>query len=172
MATDPATRMVDAFVTLDGSADGAAPILIGAYLRAGIVLEKKDGLLAPRAAVLPAEGGEGRGVVFTIESDHAVKHVVETGIDDGTNVELLSGGESLREGTNVVTEGNYELEDKMAVEAGRQDEGKDKDDQADKGETTPPAPLAEGKSAHDTRANVDAPKGDHGDPHQKEEKTP
>ena len=77
-SVDPATRMVDAFVTLDTPGDGAALILIGAYLRAGIVLEKKDALLAPRAAVLPTEGGGTGEVVFTVRSGHAVKHEVTT----------------------------------------------------------------------------------------------
>ena len=173
-SVDPATRMVDAFVALNESADGAAPILIGAYLRAEIVLEKRDGLLALRAAVLPTEGDQAGGVVFTVKGDHAVKHEVETGIDDGTNVELINGSDVLKEGTNVVTVGNYELEDKMAVEVGHQDEAK-KDDEAGKEEAAAPAPLGQGKDPQDTKANkasADVPKDDHGDAHQKEEKTP
>ena len=72
-SVDPATRMADAFVSLDEPAEGAAPVLIGAYLRAEIVLEKKDALLAPRAAVLPAESGGTGGVVFTVKDGHAVR---------------------------------------------------------------------------------------------------
>ena len=125
-SVDPATRMLDTFVALDEPADGAAPVLIGAYLRAAIVLEKKDALLAPRAAVLPAEGGGAGGVVFTVENGHAVRHEVTVGIDDGENVEVVPrSGHSLRDGTNVVSEGNYELEDKMAVEVGGPDAPKD-----------------------------------------------
>ena len=172
-SVDPATRMVDAFVALNESADGAAPILIGAYLRAEIVLEKKEALLAPRTAVLPAGGGGEGAVVYTVKSDHAVRHEVEIGIDDGTSVELNNGGDSLREGTNVVTEGNYELEDKMAVEVGQQDEVK-KDNKAGE-KAGAPAPLEQGLAPQDTKANkasVDVPKDDHGDAHQKEEKTP
>lgn len=172
-SVDPVTRMVDAFVALNEPTDGTTPILIGAYLRAEIVLEKKKALLAPRAAVLPAEGGEEGAVVFTIKSGHAVRHEVEIGIDDGTSVELSNGGDSLREGTNVVTEGNYELEDKMAVEVGQPDETK-KDDKAGE-EAAAPAPLGQGQAPEDTKANkasADAPKDDQGDAHQKEEKTP
>ncbi len=166
-SVDPATRLVDVFVALDGSTEGAAPILIGAYLRAEIVLEKKNALLVPRAAVLPVEGGGTGGVLFTVKDDHAVKHEVEIGIDDGTNVELLKGGDGLPEGTNVVVEGNYELEDKMAVEVGHPEEGRDKDDAPAKGEAATPAPLGEPKDAQDTKAekaSADAP--------EKEEKTP
>lgn len=110
---DPTTRMVDAFVTL---APDAAPMLIGTFLRAEIVLETKEALLAPRGAVLPAGEGAAGGVLFAVEKDHAVKHEVKTGIDDGQNVEITSGAERLEAGASVVTQGNAELEDRMAVE--------------------------------------------------------
>ncbi len=120
---DPATRLVDAFVALD---DPGTPVLIGTYLRARIVVEKKEALLAPRAAVLPGEGGGGGAVIFTVSKDKAVKHEVQTGIDDGENVEITGGAEALPEGTGVVTEGASELEDKMSVAIGEMgaDEGK------------------------------------------------
>ncbi len=124
---DPATRLVDVFVSLD---EVDAPMLIGTYLRAEIVVEKKDALLAPRAAVLPEEGSGNGAVIFTVSQDKAVKHAVKTGIDDGENVEIVEGGEALSEGTNVVTEGAYELEDKMSVAIGRDDAGKDKEPKA------------------------------------------
>ena len=115
-SVDPATRLVDVFVSLD---EAGASVLIGTYLRAEIVVEKKDALLAPRAAVLPEEGGGGGAVVFTVSKDKAVKHDVKTGLDDGNDVEIVGGGEALSDGTNVVTEGAYELEDKMPVEIGQ-----------------------------------------------------
>lgn len=173
-SVDPATRMVDAFVALGEQANGAAPILIGSYLRAEIVLEKKDALLVPRAAVLPAENGT-EDVLFTIKSDHAVKHEVKTGIDDGVNVELTGGETDLQEGTNVVTEGNYELEDKMAVEVNHGAEDKDGDDEPTKGETATPAPLGAGKEPQDTKADkadANTPDDKRGDTNQKEEKVP
>ncbi len=108
---DPTTRMVDAFVALDAA---EAPMLIGTYLRAEIVTEKKEALLAPRTAVLPTE--ESTQEMFTVEKDKAVKHEVKTGIDDGKNVELTAGSEKLKEGASVVTEGNSELQDGMGVE--------------------------------------------------------
>ena len=173
-SVDPATRMVDAFVALDASADQGTPILIGAYLRAEIVLERKDALLAPRAAVLPVEGSDTSGSIFTVSKDQAVKHEVRTGLDDGTNVEVIGGGDDLHAGTNVVTGGNYELEDKMAVEVSQEDEVK-KDEVRGQGEAATPAPHGQDKDLQDTQANkasADAPKDDHGSAHQREEKTP
>lgn len=125
---DPATRLVDVLVALD---DSGAPVLIGSYLRAEIVVETKDALLAPRVAVQPeAEGGSG-GTLFTIRDDKAVKHAVETGLDDGENVEITGGAETLPEGTEVVTVGAYELEDKMAVEIVKDGDKEDEDEKAD-----------------------------------------
>ena len=145
-SVDPVTRMVDAFVAIDVHGQGGAPILIGAYLRAEIVLEKKIALLVPRAAVLPAEAGGTGSVVFTVKNGHAVKHEVTTGIDDGTNVELTNGGDTLREGTNVVIEGNYELEDKMAVEVGHPDEAREKDEAVGKERVAPGGAQPEEKT--------------------------
>lgn len=118
---DPATRMVDAVVSLDEPPAGAAPLLIGAYLRAEIVTEEKEALLVPRAALAPVEGQAERAVVFTVAAGKAVKHEVGTGIDDGENVGITSGGDALPEGTTVVTEGAYELEEGMAVEIAKPD---------------------------------------------------
>lgn len=121
---DPATRLVDVLVTLD---DPGAPVLIGTYLRAEIVIEKKEALLAPRAAVLPEAAGGSAANLFTVSKGKAVKHEVETGIDDGENVEITKGADALAESTAVVTEGAYELEDKMPVEVGKTDAKEDKD---------------------------------------------
>ena len=113
---DPATRLVDAFVTLD---DPGTPVLIGTFLRAEIVVERKEALLAPRTAVLPEAGGGSGAVLYTVSQDKAVKHAVEAGIDDGENVEITHGGNALPAGTQVVTTGAYELEDKMPVKIDR-----------------------------------------------------
>ena len=108
---DPTTRLVDAFVALGES---GAPVLIGTYLRAEIVVEKKEALLAPRAAALPDEGSV---VVFTVSKGHAVKHEVQIGLDDGHSVEISDAKPPLAQDDQVVIQGNYELEDQMAVEA-------------------------------------------------------
>jgi membrane fusion protein (multidrug efflux system) len=118
-SVDPATRMVDAIVTLDAAAPEENRVLIGTFLRAEIVVEKKEALLAPRAAVLPKAEGAVGGALFTIKGGHAVKHEVQTGIDDGERVEII-GGEVLREGENVITQGNYELKEGMAVEIAKE----------------------------------------------------
>lgn len=116
---DPTTRLVDAFVTLDGE----APLLLGSFVRASIVVESKECLLAPREAVLPEADGK-TGVLFTVEDGHAVKHKVRTGIDDGRNIEVAGGDYKLSESTPVATEGAYELEDGMAVQINREEPSK------------------------------------------------
>lgn len=118
-SVDPATRMVDTFVTLDDPAVGSAPILIGTFVRAEIVVETKDALLAPRASLLPKEDQPGHAVLFTIKADKAVKHEVGTGLDDGESVEITSGGDALADGASVATVGAYELEDAMSVAIGK-----------------------------------------------------
>ena len=117
-SVDAGTRLVDGFVAFDNAPATGAPVLIGTYLRAEIVVEKKQVLLAPRAAVLPDETHPGRAVLFTVAGNKAVKHEVGTGIEDGTSVEITDGSNTLADGTKVVTQGTYELEDGMAVEIG------------------------------------------------------
>ena len=115
-SVDPATRLVDGFVSLDPPPDNTALIFIGSYLRADVVVEKKEGLLAPRGSVLPDEEHPGQGALFTVKSGNASRHRIGVGIDDGISVELTGDTSGLADGTEVVTEGAYELEEGMAVE--------------------------------------------------------
>ena len=138
-SVDPATRLVDGFVALDAPPPGGGAILVGTYLRAEIVLETKDALLAPRDAVLPEEIHPGRATLFTVKDGKAVQHEVGTGIDDGTRVEILAGEDGgLTDGTRVVTQGAYELEAGMAVETVPSNPAKaDAADRADREENSP-----------------------------------
>jgi membrane fusion protein (multidrug efflux system) len=52
--------------------------------------------------------------VFTVANNRAVRHTVKIGAGNPKEVQLIA--EDLREGDPVVTVGNYELEDGMAVE--------------------------------------------------------
>ena len=113
-SVDATTRLVDVFVSLDEPAP-VDKLLIGTYLRADIVVEKKEALLVPRPAALPNAQGDS-ATLFTVRGGKAVKHEIHTGIDDGTNVEVLLGGDDPEGGAPVVTQGNYELEDGMAVQ--------------------------------------------------------
>ena len=105
---NPATRLVDVYVSLPPSSG----LLLDGYVRAEIEKSVKDALIVPRSAILP---GEGAYTVFTIRDGHAIKHTVATGLE--TDREVQINASDLREGDTVVTDGNYELEDGMAVEA-------------------------------------------------------
>ena len=107
---NPATRLVDVYVSLPPSSG----LLLDGYVRAEIEKSVKDALIVPRSAILP---GEGAYTVFTIRDGHAIKHTVETGLE--TDREVQINASDLREGDTVVTAGNYELEDGMAVEASK-----------------------------------------------------
>lgn len=104
---DPQTRLGQALVDLDGSAN----LLPGATVRAAIEVDRHPGALAiPRSAVLQDEAGT--PYVFIVIGGKASRVVIKTGQDDGKRVEVVDG---LKAGDQVVVEGNYELEDGMAV---------------------------------------------------------
>jgi len=105
---DPATRLVDVYVALPEG----TKLLLDSYIRGEIQRTEKDVLVAPRSAVLPNESREYE--VFTVANNRAVKHSVQIGAETPKEVQLIA--EDLHEGDPVVTVGNYELEDGMAVE--------------------------------------------------------
>jgi multidrug efflux pump subunit AcrA (membrane-fusion protein) len=89
-----------------------APLYFGEHVEAAIVIEQAEGLVAPRSAVLPDEGKQ---VLFTVKDGKAVRHEVKLGIIAGDLVQVVS--DNLRAGDSVVTLGNYELTDGMAIQA-------------------------------------------------------
>jgi membrane fusion protein (multidrug efflux system) len=103
---NPASRVVDVFVSLPPS----SKLLLGQSVLGKITVASVQGLVVPRAAVLPEED---KFVLFTVEKGHAVKHTVKPGLDNGTDINVIAP--DLRDGTPVVVLGNYELKDKMAV---------------------------------------------------------
>ncbi len=105
---DPTTRLVDVYVSLPTG----TKLMLDGFVRGEFARTAEDALVVPRSAILPDEksGFE----LFTVEKDHAKAHAVKLGIQNDTEVEVSSG--ELREGDRVVTLGNYELEDGMAVE--------------------------------------------------------
>src|SRR5438552_662378 len=105
---DPATRLVDVYVALPEG----TKLLLDSYVRGEIQRTEKDALVVPRSAVLPNESREYE--VFTVENNHAVKHTVKIGAENLKEAQLIAS--DLHEGDPVVTVGNYELEDGMAVE--------------------------------------------------------
>lgn len=105
-AVNPATRLVDVFVTLTSP----ARFLLGESIEGGIAVTSAEGLIVPRTAVLP-EGN--RNVLFTVKDGRAVRHTVDVGIENARESQVA--GLDLQEGENVVVLGNYELSDGMAV---------------------------------------------------------
>lgn len=106
-AINPVTRMSDAYAVLPPG----HPFHFGQYVRADLATGSGEGLLVPYAAVLPQDGKQ---VLFTIRKGHAVRHEVELLVQGGEL--LLVSGEDLDAAEPVVVQGNYELEDGMAVE--------------------------------------------------------
>ena len=105
---DPATRLVDVYVALPEG----TKLLLDGYVRGEIQRTAKDTLVVPRSAVLPNESREFE--VFTVANNRAVKHTVKIGTENPKEMEVIA--DDLHPGDPVVTVGNYELEDGMAVE--------------------------------------------------------
>lgn len=103
---DPQTRLAAALVDIDATTG----LLPGSTVKAEITLERRDGVLAvPRSAVL-YDGT--RPYLYLVAGDKAKQVWATLGQDDGRTVEILSG---VNAGDQVVVEGNYELQDGMAV---------------------------------------------------------
>ena len=103
---DPDTRLAEALVDMDALGD----LLPGSTVHATIQVDVRPGVLGvPRAAVLYS--GD-KPYVFVVANGRAQRVWIEAGQDDGDNVEVLGG---LADGQSVVVEGNYVLEDAMAV---------------------------------------------------------
>ena len=80
-------------------------------LKRKIIVSSANTLVAPRQALLP----DGKAYsLFTIEKGHAVKHQVQVGLENDTQIEVIAN--DLKEQDDIVVLGNYELEDGMAVE--------------------------------------------------------
>lgn len=105
-AVNPASRLVDVFVSLPHP----EPVPLNTYVVGKIVVASRKALAIPRAAVLP----EGEGyVAYTVDKGRAVRRAVRLGLENDDWVELADGG--LKPGDPVVSSGNYELADGMAV---------------------------------------------------------
>ena len=105
-AVNPATRLVDIFVTLSS----APELLLDEYMLGRISLTSAQSLIVPRAAVLPEEDMH---VLFTVRDGRAQKHRVLVGVENEQEMEIT--GDDLHAGDLVVILGNYALQDRMAV---------------------------------------------------------
>jgi membrane fusion protein, multidrug efflux system len=105
---DPTTRLVDVYVALPQG----TKLLLDGFVRGDFERIAENSLVVPRAAVLPDEGGGFQ--IFAIENNHAKKHLVKLGVQNEKEMQIITP--DLKEGDRVVTVGNYELQDGMAVE--------------------------------------------------------
>lgn len=106
---NPTSRLVDVYVTFPADSG----LLLDGYLRAEVRRASGNALIVPRSAVLP-KGDAWQ--IFTIHDGRAVAHTVRLGIVSDGAAEVITS--DLQEGESVVSLGNYELEDGMAVEVG------------------------------------------------------
>ncbi len=108
---NPATRLVDALVPIP--ADQTDGLVIGGSLSAAIQIAARTGLTVPRSAVLEDQQG---AYVFRVENGKAARVAVTTGWKSDQCIEITSG---LKAGESVVSVGNYELSDGIAVREGK-----------------------------------------------------
>jgi len=105
---DPTTRLVDVYVALPKG----TKLLLDQYVRGEIQRVEENALVVPRSAVLPNESREFK--VFTVVNNRAVTHTVKIGAENPREMQVIA--DDLHPGDSVVTVGNYELKDGMAVE--------------------------------------------------------
>lgn len=103
---DARTRLVPVVAKPDASARVPPGAAVSAQIETG---SGKPVLGVPRSAVL-WQGG--KAYVFVVQAGKAARRWVDAGADDGARVAIGSG---LQAGESVVTLGNYELQDGMAV---------------------------------------------------------
>ena len=103
---NPATRLRDAYVALPSG----HPFLFGQYVRGNLLTTAREGLIVPYVAVFPEDG---KHVLFTVRKDHAVRHEVLILFQAGDQLQVT--GEDLDPCEPLVIQGNYELQDGMAV---------------------------------------------------------
>ena len=93
---DPKTRTMAVEVDIPNANGRLIP---GMYCKVEIIMQEKLALVVPSEAVrFDLTGGE--SIVYVVKDDNSISHVpVKIGIDDGHNIEILSG---LRGGEQVV----------------------------------------------------------------------
>ena len=106
LRVNPATRLVDVFVTPQSSSG----LLLGEYVRASITIARLKGLVAPRAAVLPDGHFQD---LYTVR--HGLAHLYHVRIILKKPHEYLIAAPGLAVGDRIVIEGNPQLKNLMAV---------------------------------------------------------
>lgn len=101
------TRLIDAWIDVMGS----AALVPGTSVTVSIIISQHRGWVVPRNAVLHDDKGS---YVFQVVDGHARRVAVQTGIDTDRLTEISGKFDA---SLGVVTAGNYELDDGMAVRA-------------------------------------------------------
>jgi membrane fusion protein, multidrug efflux system len=104
---NPSTRLVDVIVAVPER----CPLLLDTYVCGKIIVASRQTLVVPRSAILT--DGEHYSV-FTVKDGKAVKHIINVGLEDDIQAEVIT--DQLKANDPVIVEGNYELEDGMAVD--------------------------------------------------------
>jgi membrane fusion protein, multidrug efflux system len=107
---NPATRLVDVLVRVPPTV--ADPPMLDSYVRGLIILREQRTLAVPRSAVLTDAHGP---YVFVVRGGKAHRVDVQTGLRQDGEIGVQG---ALGAGEPVVSAGNYELEDGMAVRDG------------------------------------------------------
>ena len=105
-AINPATRLTDVYLALK---DGQ-PFQLGQFVTAQLPVAARKGWLVPYAAVQPEDG---QGILYTVRDGKAVRHQVQVLAQNGDQVQVAGAG--LDGAEPLVIQGNYELQDGMAV---------------------------------------------------------
>jgi len=106
---NPDTRLVDVFVSMAPD----AALALDTFVRGQLTIAGTNGLIVPRAAVLPDDEGFS---LFTVDQDKAVEHKVTIAAEDDDFAQIT--GDGLSADQPVVILGNLELGNGMAVKVG------------------------------------------------------
>lgn len=107
---NPKTRLVDAFVHIPNKF--GSQLVLNEAMRGAITLRRIDALAVPRSAILKDSKGS---YVFVVRNGTAHRVGVDAGLEQGGYVAIRG---DVKTGDKVVTLGNYELRDGMAVREG------------------------------------------------------
>jgi RND family efflux transporter MFP subunit len=106
---NPATKRLDVWVEIVAAEQELVP---GTAVSVEIVLEQHTGWVVPRDAVLRDAKGD---YIFQVTGSKAERVAVKTGIETDKYTEIIGSIDTKR---RIVTVGNYELQDGMAVREG------------------------------------------------------
>jgi len=106
-ALDPVTRTMAVQANLDNP---SAALMPGMYAKVSVGVDYHENvMLLPAAAVVFEKG---KPSIFIPENGKAVKKTIQTGFNDGTNIEILGG---LEEGQAVLIPGKSSLTDGQSI---------------------------------------------------------